>query len=144
MSKGKCITPETMRAVETYVRRYLYLAAYEIVEAETLDKTQGDPDKAPPARKPSDGVQKPATGNAQQGQSDLTLEKAEKLYFRSGRNANKPFRDLDDNSLKWAAENCDNIYGAAAKMVLADRAKQKPENPPTIDDLPTSDYELPF
>lgn len=42
-----CHAVQNLGAVETYVRRYLYLAAYEIVEAEQLDLTQGKPDRAP-------------------------------------------------------------------------------------------------
>ena len=39
-----CHAVQNLGAVETYVRRYLYLAAYEIVESDSLDKTQGKPD----------------------------------------------------------------------------------------------------
>lgn len=39
-----CHAVQNLGAVETYVRRYLYLAAYEIVETETLDKMQGADD----------------------------------------------------------------------------------------------------
>lgn len=35
-----CHPVQNLGAVETYVRRYLYLLAYEIVETETLDMTQ--------------------------------------------------------------------------------------------------------
>lgn len=42
-----CHAVQNLGAVETYVRRYLYLAAYEIVEAEQLDLMQGKPDRAP-------------------------------------------------------------------------------------------------
>lgn len=36
-----CHPVQNLGAVETYVRRYLYLLAYEIVETEALDLTQG-------------------------------------------------------------------------------------------------------
>ncbi len=38
-----CHPVQNLGAAQTYVRRYLYLAAYEVVEAEALDKSQGDP-----------------------------------------------------------------------------------------------------
>lgn len=41
-----CHAVQNLGAVETYIRRYLYLAAYEIVEAEQLDLIQGKPDNA--------------------------------------------------------------------------------------------------
>lgn len=34
-----CHAVQNLGAVETYIRRYLYITAYEIVESETLDKT---------------------------------------------------------------------------------------------------------
>ncbi len=40
-----CHPVQNLGAVETYVRRYLYLLAYEIVETETLDLTQGEKSK---------------------------------------------------------------------------------------------------
>ena len=46
MKKGK-------GAVESYVRRYLYLTAFEIVEADCLDATQGNPQNAQAAQKPA-------------------------------------------------------------------------------------------
>ena len=46
-----CHAIQNLGAVETYVRRYLYFAAYEIVEAEALDRTQNKPDEEKPAKK---------------------------------------------------------------------------------------------
>ena len=46
MKKGK-------GAVESYVRRYLYLTAFEIVEADCLDAMQGNPQNAQAAQKPT-------------------------------------------------------------------------------------------
>lgn len=37
---------QNLGAVETYERRYLYMTAFEIVEADILDATQGKPDTA--------------------------------------------------------------------------------------------------
>lgn len=56
-----CHAVQNLGAVETYVRRYLYLAAYEIVETETLDKTQG--------RNEKQGEKKPAQAPANRAPS---------------------------------------------------------------------------
>lgn len=50
-----CHPVQNLGAIETYVRRYLYLLAYEIVETEALDLTQGNDkgqDKKEPRNKP--------------------------------------------------------------------------------------------
>ena len=43
---------QNLGAVETYQRRYLYMTAYEIVEADVLDGTQGKNDEQPKPKKP--------------------------------------------------------------------------------------------
>ncbi len=53
-----CHPVQNLGAAQTYVRRYLYLAAYEVVEAESLDKSQGDPKQKKGDEKP-DEKQKP-------------------------------------------------------------------------------------
>ena len=50
-----CHPVQNLGAIETYVRRYLYLLAYEIVETEALDLTQGNDkgqDKKEPRNQP--------------------------------------------------------------------------------------------
>ena len=42
---GSCQPVQNLGAMETYVRRYLYLLAYEIVETEMLDKQSDVPNK---------------------------------------------------------------------------------------------------
>lgn len=46
-----CHPVQNLGAIETYVRRYLYLLAYEIVETEALDLTQGN-DKGQDKKEP--------------------------------------------------------------------------------------------
>jgi hypothetical protein len=55
-----CHAIQNLGAVETYLRRYLYIAAFDIVEHDALDSTQGKDKKeeAKPARVP---YQKPAS-----------------------------------------------------------------------------------
>ena len=40
-----CHEVQNLGAVETYIRRYLYQTAYEIIESDALNKTQGKPEK---------------------------------------------------------------------------------------------------
>lgn len=54
-----CHPVQNLGAIETYVRRYLYLLAYEIVETEALDLTQGS-DKGQDKPKGTRNVQPPA------------------------------------------------------------------------------------
>lgn len=45
-----CHPVQSLGAVETYVRRYLYLAAFEITESDGLDATAGQAQAAPAAK----------------------------------------------------------------------------------------------
>ena len=49
-----CHPVQNLGAVQTYTRRYLWTAAFEIVEADALDATQGKPEKAKPANQTDD------------------------------------------------------------------------------------------
>jgi hypothetical protein len=60
---------QNLGAVETYIRRYLYITAFEIVEAEVLDKTQGDEDKT--------GEQKKTPAKKKKAEDSDTSEKTE-------------------------------------------------------------------
>jgi hypothetical protein len=44
---------QNLGAVETYIRRYLYITAFEIVEADALDKSQGSDDEGREQKKPA-------------------------------------------------------------------------------------------
>jgi|GEM_PF-3173832 len=48
---------QNMGAVQTYMRRYLYMMAFEIVECDTYDGSQGKENKTPPASAPKNGQQ---------------------------------------------------------------------------------------
>lgn len=61
------------------------------------------------------------------GGSALTLEKAERLSFKNGRNANIPFAELSDDTLEWAVDNLNGLYADAAALVLASRRKKEPD-----------------
>jgi len=66
-----CHEVQNLGAVQTYLRRYLYTAALEIVEHDPLDATTGKPQDAPPSRrgaapKARDMVKKTTTPPAKQ------------------------------------------------------------------------------
>ena len=48
-----CHEVQNLGAAESYIRRYLYLTAFEIVEADCLDASQGNPQNAQAAQKPA-------------------------------------------------------------------------------------------
>lgn len=70
-----CHPVQNLGAIETYVRRYLYLLAYEIVETEALDLTQGSGDKTQNKVQEGRKAQPPAERkNALQNANDEVTE----------------------------------------------------------------------
>lgn len=94
MSKASlkgCHEVQNLGAVETYIKRYLYQNAFEIVEADSLNKTH-NPD-AKPDRKPEPKPEpKQAAPSAQEQATSLsdrlglTKEERGKLWHESGQN----------------------------------------------------------
>lgn len=66
-----CHEVQNIGAVETYQRRYLYQALFDIAESDALNKTQGKPTQAPQT-KPTQKPQQQATN------TDLICSKCEK------------------------------------------------------------------
>lgn len=70
-----CHPVQNLGAIETYVRRYLYLLAYEIVETEALNLTQGSGDKVQNKAQEGRKAQPPAERkNALQNANDEVTE----------------------------------------------------------------------
>lgn len=61
-----CHEIQNLGAVETYLRRYLYVSAFDIVEHDALDSTQGKDEKKPPER----------YEKGHQGQGEPTLDRS--------------------------------------------------------------------
>ncbi|MDE6442363.1 MAG: ERF family protein [Clostridia bacterium] len=86
-----CHPVQNLGAIETYVRRYLYLLAYEIVETEALDLTQGNekqPQNEPrerPKQIPAETAKTPQDANNEvlegKGQTNLNLSNARKIQL---------------------------------------------------------------
>lgn len=117
-----CHEVQSIGAVETYQRRYLYQALFDIGEKDCLNATQGKDEQEV---KPSDKTaQKPDYKPTAQSVG-MSLEEAKKVCFASGNSANVPFGDLKDTQLKWIAENSKGKYQQAAQIILRSRAKQQ-------------------
>ena len=106
-----CHAVQNLGAVETYVRRYLYLAAYEIVEAEQLDLTQGKPDRAPETPYEGGNGNKWINVNEAIKGTSLTLKTVDEWILKKFGQAVK-INDLSDEqygllmeSIKKAKEN---------------------------------------
>lgn len=142
-----CHEVQNLGAVETYIRRYLYLVAYEIVECEVLDKVQGKPGtlgepKASGSGKPVDPTpSRRATASHSASQRDMTLEEALNRTTTKG----KRYVELRDDELEYivSSDRAGDDSKRAAALVLNDRKKSKDD----FEDLMPLDYEdgdLPF
>lgn len=111
---------QNLGAAITYIRRYLYILAYEIVENDIVDQ-QGKNDK---------------TSN--ETAEEMPLEKAMKFRFGKGKYAGVTFEKMPSEGLRWAAENANDAYKKAAKIVLKERERlqaQEVEEPPEWDNV---------
>lgn len=110
-------------AASSYARKYALNGLFAIDDTKDSDTTNtGDSGQT--------SSKKGATGTQRESKSEtLTLEQAEKLCFKSGNYANKPFGDLGDKQLEWIAANGKNeIFRQGATMILDARQKQAAED----------------
>ena len=69
-----CHDVQNLGAVQTYLRRYLWTAAFEIVEHDALDSTTGGVEVKPAAAKPAPKpAEKPAERKPLEGQGDWAM-----------------------------------------------------------------------
>lgn len=100
-----CHEVQNLGAVQTYIRRYLYQTAYEIVECDALNKTQGKPQK---------------------DDKKTELEQANKTLVKLKSGEEKLMKDLTDEQLTAVANM--QAYPALAKraqIVLDSRANEQ-------------------
>ncbi|MBA4274047.1 MAG: hypothetical protein C0436_00175 [Alphaproteobacteria bacterium] len=92
-----CHEVQNLGAVETYIKRYLYQNAFEIVESDSLNKTHNPdapkPAKAPPptpALSPTPAASKPMPAQAEcaklSAELHMTDDEKRKLWAESGEN----------------------------------------------------------
>lgn len=130
-----CHEVQNLGAVETYIRRYLYLVAYEIVECEVLDKVQGKPDALGEAKTSGNGKPIDSTpsrrataphsasnvGHTSYHVLQMTGEEAHSLKVKSG----KRLDELTDEQLQRFAEAAtSDRYKAAAELLLKERKEE--------------------
>jgi len=120
---------QALGASETYQRRYLYMAALDITESDTLDGTAGAPapapaPKAPPTPEQREAVKKELT-NAEGNASDLQIKQL--------KNALTQLRSKDPSKEEWIAQvaiatqgftkmtktDCENILTKVSEMLEA-------------------------
>lgn len=110
---------QCLGGVHTYLKRYLYLNAFEIVEGELLDALVGT-DKVvekTPTDKPKKPTTKPGTinvGSLDDAIKNLTYESALNIKIPSG----KYFKELKEDNLKWFMNEGKNpLYKKAAEII---------------------------
>lgn len=126
-----CHEVQNLGAVETYVRRYLYLIAYEIVETEALDKTQGKEESTGQKAKAElkQVVQPYESGK-------MTLEQAKNLEVTTKSGEKKKLNDFNtDDLIKLVNIDNPKIREASGKILDARALVSNL----TEDDLPFGD-----
>lgn len=99
---------QNLGAVETYQRRYLYMTAFEIVEADVLDASQGE-----------DNAQ--SRGYAQRGNNSTGYQKPAKSAPAKPQQQTQQANKLPDdvsNQLNAAIKNAKNVSGMTVAQVV--------------------------
>lgn len=120
---------QALGASETYQRRYLYMAALDITENDTLDGTAGAPAPAPAPKAPPTPEQREAVKN------ELTNAEgnASDLQIKQLKNALTQLRSKDPSKEEWIAQvaiatqgftkmtktDCENILTKVSEMLEA-------------------------
>lgn len=98
-----CHDIQNLGAVQSYLRRYLYLTAFEIVEADVLDATSGKEEENPRNNK-------------------MTIEEAKNLVIGSGKHRGKTMGQIhreDPQYIEWIYNNIkDETMRIAAQLIL--------------------------
>ena len=142
-----CHEVQNLGAVETYIRRYLYNTAYEIVECDALNAMSGKPENkpvqgnggeaAPKDAKRTDAAKKPKT-EATQGASPLTLGEIVKLGLKD------PAKVAGWLCEQYGVENLSDLSDddtAEAREFLKMRAEKAQERAKALRD---AEGDLPF
>ena len=118
-----CHEVQNLGAVESYVRRYLYLTAFEIVESDVLDATQGRGASAAQnsTQKTAVSAQKPAGNSAQNPQRSASGKGAEmaKILDSVYPNGERVFSETEKDSFRamWTKQPADASLEAAKKAL---------------------------
>lgn len=121
-----CHEVQCVGAVETYQRRYLYQALFDIGEKDGLDGgfNPQEPKTQQNKEIPQSKQNKPQNANnsvIERTEEDvkMTLEEAQGCYFSKGKWANVPFSEMPEKNLKWIFEesSCSAKTKKAARLV---------------------------
>lgn len=107
-----CHEVQCVGAVETYQRRYLYQALFDIGEKDGLDstfnptelKTQQSRGKTQPQQNKPQSANNGVT-NENPDWIDMTLEEARNYKVTFGKMKDIPFKDIPEYYLEWLVEN---------------------------------------
>lgn len=121
-----CHDIQNLGAVQTYLRRYLYMNALEIVEADALDPQVGN-DKQ--SQRQSQTVQ-----NEQTETHEMTLKEAEKMIIKSKKfdykeMTLKQLYEKEPDFVKWMAESHPKEQFKTAAQVLLKAYKEEADLP---------------
>lgn len=139
-----CHEVQNLGAVETYLRRYLYMVIYEIVEQDVLDKTAGEGQNA--GGKPTE--KKQAT-NPTRTKAEIEAE-AKNTVMPTGKYKDQKLGDINTDYLDWYCKQSggDQKLKTAMEIILrsSQKAEPKKEEPkPTSTTLTQEELdELPF
>jgi len=113
---------QCLGGVHTYLKRYLYLNAFEIVEGDLLDAVAGSDMVVEKAKITAPVVKKPIAkkttivGSMDELVKNLTYEQALTIKIPSG----KTFKELTEENLKWfMSDECKTpLYKKASSLIL--------------------------
>ena len=135
---------QNMGAVQTYMRRYLYMMAFEIVECDTFDGAQGK--KEPENGKPTNGNGNGKPINEQEAEKEKIGEKIGEILETKNPDGQPYFRDQEianerKEYMSGSLQSVKKQYEKLQKYLETRKANFKPipfgdEHPNFKDDLP--------
>ena len=139
-----CHEVQNIGATETYQRRYLYQALFDISESDALNKTQGKPSKTSKQSKSNDNPQtkekSQITANNEPKQA-INIEAAKTITLNFGKYNGKTLAEIyesDRGYMEWLADNSQKeaVKEAARLLLEQDLPVLVKEIEITEDDLP--------
>ena len=120
-----CHEVQNIGAVETYQRRYLYQALFDIAESDGLNATQGKPEEKPKtAPKTPEKAKDEKPFDVPDNPPKLTLEEALETEIKT-KDGIKKIKDLDDEKLRILSECSVGAWAEAAKIVMLESKARK-------------------
>ena len=120
-----CHEVQCIGAVETYQRRYLYQALFDIGEKDGIDgtfnPTEPRTQQSRPKTQPQQNKPQNANNDVKSKYAEMTLQEALDYKITFGKMANVRFEEIPEYYLEWLIENAKvPATRLAAELVLAD------------------------